>query len=357
MVRTGLISYPMYLWHWPILVFGEMYQLRPLTDLENGLAIGVTFLLAWLTWRCLERPIRSRGLAAVRPLVATMAAIAAAALAPALGYAPPLPVEIAELMKVSPTAEGQRTHECMLSDLDPTPFSPDCVDSKRPLIAVWGDSTAGALMPGWRKLQESSSFGIAQFTVSACQPLLFQVERMSRQCLERNRQIVELISASAPDVVMLQASWDAEQAVAKLGLTVEALRSRGVARIVVMGRMPIWRGGLPAIVAAHFRRTGKILPERTTEYVEADLAADRKLRALAASLGVDYISPRDLLCDAAGCITRVGDTLIAFDSVHLTIPGAEFFAKLIAPQLGIDRSAPRTSGDAENHAAGGTSKP
>jgi peptidoglycan/LPS O-acetylase OafA/YrhL len=338
MVRTGLISYPMYLWHWPILVFGEIVQLRPFTDPENGLTIGVTWLLAWLTYRWLERPIRSRGLAAVKPLVAIMAAVVVAALVPALGYVPPLPVEIAHLMQVSPTAEGQRTHECMFSDMDTAPFAPDCVENKRPLIAIWGDSTAGALMPGLRKLQQTSSFGIAQFTVTSCQPLVVQVERMSRQCLERNRGIVELISASAPDVVVLQAIWDVDQAVEKLGLTVEALRSRGAARIVVIGRMPTWRGGLPAIVAAHFRRTGQILPERTTEYVEADLAADRRLQALASSLAVDYISPRDLLCDAEGCITRIGGTLIASDSVHLTIPGAEFFARSIAPQLGLDGS-------------------
>jgi hypothetical protein len=140
--------------------------------------------------------------------------------------------------------------------------------------------------------------------------------------------------------VSTAAIWDVDQAVAKLGLTVDALRSRGAARIVVVGRMPTWRSGLPAIVAAHFRRTGKILPERTTEYVEADLAADRRLQALASSLGVDYISPRDVLCDAEGCVTRIGGTLIASDGVHLTIPGAEFFARSVAPQLGLGGSGP-----------------
>ena len=303
-------------------------RLKPFTDLENGLAIGVTFLLAWLTWRWLERPIRSRGLAAVRPLVATMAAIAAVALAPALGYAPPLPVEIAELMKVSPTAEGQRMHECMLSDLDTAPFAPDCVDNKRPLIAIWGDSTAGALMPGWRKLQQTAQFrhrAIHGERVSAAavpgrthEPAVPRTQPADCRADIRQRPRCRHVAGE-----LGRRRGGGEAGSHDRG----AAFARHVARIVVMGRMPIWRGGLPAIVAAHFRRTGKILPERTTEYVEADLTADRRLRALAASLGVDYISPRDLLCDAAGCLTRIGNTLIAFDTVHLTIRPARSFSR------------------------------
>jgi peptidoglycan/LPS O-acetylase OafA/YrhL len=334
-VQIGLISYPMYLWHWPILVFGEIYRLKPFTDIQKGLAIGLTVLLAWLTYKFLERPIRSSRHSVIKPLISAMAAIAVTAFLPALGYSPRMPAAIAQLVKVSTTSEGQRAHECMLSDADTNDFAPDCVDKKRPLLAIWGDSTAGTLVPGLHKLQEVTDFGIAQFTVSACQPLLARVERMSQKCLERNQQIVELISASSPDVVLLQANWDVGQAEEKLGLTVEALRSRHVRRIVVVGRMPLWRGGLPAIVAAHYRKTGNILPDRTTQYVEPDVTGDARMRALSSSLGVDYISPREVLCNAEGCKTQVGDTLIAFDTIHLTPAGSEVFVRLIAPQIGI----------------------
>ena len=48
-----------------------------------------------------------------------------------------------------------------------------CVErDRRPLVLIWGDSTAGALLPGLRKAQETRDFGIAQLTSSSCIPAL-----------------------------------------------------------------------------------------------------------------------------------------------------------------------------------------
>jgi hypothetical protein len=57
MVFVGLISYPMYLWHWPLLAFSRVYWGQP----SNGRLIFIVALcipLAYLTYRFIERPIR-----------------------------------------------------------------------------------------------------------------------------------------------------------------------------------------------------------------------------------------------------------------------------------------------------------
>ncbi len=51
LVNIGLISYPLYLWHWPLLVFFGIIKFAPLTLLERGLIVGLSFALAWLTYR------------------------------------------------------------------------------------------------------------------------------------------------------------------------------------------------------------------------------------------------------------------------------------------------------------------
>lgn len=58
MVFVGLISYPLYLWHWPILSFARIgYSEMPPVGVRVA-AVALSFLLAWLTYRLVERPIR-----------------------------------------------------------------------------------------------------------------------------------------------------------------------------------------------------------------------------------------------------------------------------------------------------------
>lgn len=58
MVFIGLISYPLYLWHWPLFSFQRIVGPEPGTAVK-GLTLAVAFLLAWLTYRFVETPVRS----------------------------------------------------------------------------------------------------------------------------------------------------------------------------------------------------------------------------------------------------------------------------------------------------------
>jgi len=58
MVGIGLISYPLYLWHWPLLSFAEILE-NGVVSREIRIAVVVSsFFLAWLTYRYVESPIR-----------------------------------------------------------------------------------------------------------------------------------------------------------------------------------------------------------------------------------------------------------------------------------------------------------
>ncbi|WP_197033570.1 acyltransferase [Bradyrhizobium sp. URHD0069] len=58
LVWIGLISYPLYLWHWPLLVFFAIIKFGPLTLVERELILGLSVLLAWATYWLVESPIR-----------------------------------------------------------------------------------------------------------------------------------------------------------------------------------------------------------------------------------------------------------------------------------------------------------
>jgi peptidoglycan/LPS O-acetylase OafA/YrhL len=57
-VAVGLISYPLYLWHWPLLSFARIVEQGEVSVLSRAFLLGTSFVLAWVTYRFLEKPIR-----------------------------------------------------------------------------------------------------------------------------------------------------------------------------------------------------------------------------------------------------------------------------------------------------------
>lgn len=69
LVGIGLISYPLYLWHWPLLTMARLSLNEPAPWWLLLAAVALSFALAWLTYRCIEtrlrwRPRATAGLAA-----------------------------------------------------------------------------------------------------------------------------------------------------------------------------------------------------------------------------------------------------------------------------------------------------
>lgn len=58
LVFIGLISYSLYLWHWPLIVFAKYLSIDPLTDVQRVLTFGISLVLATLSWRYVEQPFR-----------------------------------------------------------------------------------------------------------------------------------------------------------------------------------------------------------------------------------------------------------------------------------------------------------
>ncbi len=119
LVWIGEISYPLYLWHWPLLVFFAIIKFAPLTLLERGLIVGLSFLLAFATYRLVEIPIRFG-----RPIPLKTASLAAAmglvALAGGIvfergGFDFRLPVEIRAMADVPEQSAQWRIGQCLLN--------------------------------------------------------------------------------------------------------------------------------------------------------------------------------------------------------------------------------------------------
>ncbi len=60
LVGVGLISYSAYLWHQPLFAFARLQGTKEFSPMLITLLIGLTFVLAWGSWRYVEKPFRNR---------------------------------------------------------------------------------------------------------------------------------------------------------------------------------------------------------------------------------------------------------------------------------------------------------
>jgi len=349
MVRIGLISYPLYLWHWPLLVFFGIIKFAPLTLLERALIVALSFALAALTYRLVEVPFRfgrpnRRGIAGLCAGMG-LVALAGGVIVAGRGFDFRLPAQIREMTDVRTDSSKWRLHECLLDLSREMSFADSCVDrDRRPLILLWGDSTAGALLPGLRKAQETRDFGIAQFTSSSCIPALNTDIAGVPNCRAINDKVLVLALKIKPDIVLLHGTWGGSlDGVAE---TVKALKQQTGARIIVLGSVPWWKRGLPNEVLRYFMLHHRLIPERS-DRAEADSSGAR-LREKLVPLGAEFISVWDTLCNADGCLARIGDTakdISASDQVHLTEKASVFLMQSIIDQVlrGRTSSSPNPS--------------
>ena len=336
MVWIGLISYPLYLWHWPLLVFGALIKFQPLTLPERELILLLSTGLAWATYAFIERPIRF-GAPSPRKLWALCAGmvlvgIAGGAVALGRGFDFRLPAEIRSLVAVP--SPDMRLHECLLDLASESNFAADCAErGRRPIVMVWGDSTAGALMHGLRKAQATRYFALAQFTASSCIPALNADIPGNPNCRANNDRVLAIARELRPDVVLLHGTW--EQHLDNVAQTVTALKQIG-ARVVVLGPAPYWRRGLPNEVVRYYMLHQALIPARLAGVAVSDTEYDKRMRDKLLPLGAEFISAREALCNADGCLTRVGTSatdIVVFDQVHLTEKGSEFLAGAIIDRV------------------------
>jgi len=345
MVWIGLISYPLYLWHWPLLSFSHLIEGQtPAAAMRIG-AVLTSLFLAWVTYTVLEKPIRFGQHRRIKT-TAVCGVMVLIGLAGYQSYAregtalfswkrdPPFSYD---------WATGYRYNRCFIDALDSrsnsTAFAPECSgkdhsSSPAPLVVLWGDSHAASLYRGLDRQSQLLGFDLAQFNASGCPPILdFEVE-MRKECVEVNRYVLSRIAELRPHTVILAAHWamyNGEEKwnkldYDKLARTIQRLRSQPIDNVVLIGHLPLFRSSQPKVGARTFRVNAVDRTYKTFNPLAAEM--DKKLNLLAQQQHVSFVSPIDLLCDADGCLISASkETLrpLAWDNSHLTEDGSNLF--------------------------------
>jgi peptidoglycan/LPS O-acetylase OafA/YrhL len=346
-VFIGLISYSLYLWHWPALVYARLYLNRDLTTAEALAVLAAAFAVSVVSWRTIEQPLRRqaarwKGMPASLP-VAAAAGAAFAAIAVLFVATSGLPARVPTDVRV---IDADAAAPLAGKWCDPGDASGACLQGAFTSDAVlWGDSHARALAPGLVAFAAARHLRLREVTRSACPPLpgLTVVEPNGAdypKCAAFNRAALDAILRAPPGLVILEARWEvyfAEHRIrapgdptrafsAALSSLLDTLGAHQIP-VLVVGNVPRF-ADVPAHCYGRERMLGRdptrCLAQPWLAGVTPLIPSDRLLfQAVAPRVrNARYHPAFTDLCDRAGCHAFSSGQLLYSDAHHLTPAGA-----------------------------------
>jgi len=341
----GGISYPLYLWHWPLLSFPLVLGIAMSAELRIGILVA-SVLLALVTAQFVEKPIRLAPPGWLTP-VGLSALLVVIGMSGWLvqrsdGLLDRYPVDVRAIASAEFASEfpSYRVDQCFLKLFtSPKQFAPECSGSlppDHPLMFLWGDSHAAALYPGLSKLlaDQGNPSRLAQFTAASCPPLLKTPLNSSTTCAAITAVIVKKLIDSRPDTVVLAGHWSRYSTntfqqnlnMAYLRETALWLKQIGVRHVVVFGQVPAWTIAQPRVVMTAWNRTNSVI-ERTFDHLDpSSKALDEAVSRAVAGTGSQFVSPMLNLCNSSGCLVSLrrkdGVHAVAYDNSHLGTEGS-----------------------------------
>lgn len=335
LVWFGLISFPFYLWHWPLLSFARIIEHGVPGRSIRIAAVIISVVLAWLTYRFIERPVRIGTHAAAKTysLIVFMLCVGCVGYVTYNngGFPSRFPAIIRELTQYKyDYASAYREGSCFLKTEQDYKHFVKCTDEILPgkeTLFLWGDSHAAHLYPGYKKIY-GNRYNIIQRNAAACIPILGTEVPTIAHCKKINDHVYSTLKALKPERVVLSAAWTLKgYDISKLEETIQSIKSVGVTRIDLVGPVPVWHEPLAKQLYTYFLKSiPHEIPYRMRFGLDQSFAQkDTELRNIALKNGIHYVSPKDILCNEDGCMTRfgeTGDTLVSWDGAHLTTIGS-----------------------------------
>ncbi|MEP9347408.1 acyltransferase family protein [Xanthobacter sp. KR7-225] len=389
MVYIGKTSYSLYLWHWPILVFGAQYFGGELSTAQALVLIALSFAAAVLSYHFVETPFRTGAVLALpwKRFSAAGAAMAAFAVcAQTLILTKGLPIRMPEAASTASAARFDRSpaeNECLVipkqSELPAPARAERCTFGAAPggtyQVALWGDSHGSAMVPGVVAAFTARGQSVRQITLAGCPPLLgasVGVRDGGYRCRTFNDLVVkELALMPKGGTVFIVGRWrnwlgsgrvnflkddlsgapsqeDSARAFdASLDRSIAAVRALGL-KPVIVGPVPEFLKAVPGCAsralfhgfdASSCYRIDAAQREKLLGPAEAALARAQKRWP-----DVTFLMPASAFCDVNGCDARIDGRIAYRDSHHLN----QTAAKILLPRL-LKAAGYATSGSAALH--------
>jgi peptidoglycan/LPS O-acetylase OafA/YrhL len=368
---VGQISYSLYLWHWPLLVFYRHFSYGWMPRLiEAALLILVALLLSAVSYQFIEIPVRRSSWGASRTfgqaaLGATLTVALCLGVTRSLGVPGRVPAEMRAVTDLAIMWDWP----CRELTLDEVgwkgcTFGANWVEAKRRTL-VWGDSNADHLSPLLSQIvpRDTSVLVLSPCPTFVGDTIHTDVPKLDGICRTTRYGIIDLLrNDHSIDTVVLSSAWtrrmlhsfvdapppDLEQGSKLLyvGL-LETLRAivAPYRRVVIVADIPEFSSDTPVLCATHSRMiwrkgcNGGDAGLTTVEYLEQRRFTNRALAKAASQLpGTTIIFPGEAMCPSGGiCLTQLEGEFLYRDASHFRrnlSPGTNL---ALARLIGLER--------------------
>jgi len=351
--RIGDLSYSLYLWHWPVLIFAAEAWPGQAPNLVAAAGVLVSLALAALTYRLVENPVRYHAGLRARPpntllagllLVGATVGIALASRYVAHGaFGAAGPGKAEQAARDRPRIYDDR---CFAAALDVEP--PECVygpAGARHTIALVGDSHAAQWFPALEQLAVQNRWRLAVFVKAACplaavEPFDRKLNRPYFECTQWREKVMARLTELRPTVLIGSHSSFYEPFVSRNGPAIaqwqrgleESLHRIGAVagHVVLIRDTPRPGFHVPGCLARAQMRRADPAPACIYWLHEAVLpdAYDTE-RAAAERAGASIIDLNAEICADKTCPVERGGIVLFHDAEHLSAG----FARSLAESL------------------------
>ncbi len=366
MVWFGLISFPLYLWHWPLLSLARIMESETPSRAMRILIVFCSIILAWLTYKLIEKPIRFGKSSKLIPVTMVFSMVIVGSLGfncfkqGGFSYRFKELQEFAEYYENAPPKLNYNQRiglyskfrlECDFYDLNqyllgqstPIPLakiSRNCFVKDKTIpntVLIWGDSHAQQLYYGLKN-NLPKTWQILQVASSSCPPnIAIKKAPSTNYCDKSNWFALKTIRKTKPDVVVVaQNSGHSHHNFAVISTELKKL---GVKKVIFTGPTPHWTADLPKIV---LKKLWNNTPQRTYQFVDSDiLSKNAKLQEhLKPTDDYIFVNIIDSFCNNKGCLTYLGKDkktgLTSYDYGHLTPAASDYLARKRLAKLVVD---------------------
>ena len=341
----GLISFSLYLVHWPIFVVAQYVAVEPLSLTARLALLLPTYFIAWTNWRTIEVPFRGLGIdrtlggarlwlmlaMSTALLLGVFSLVLAGNLkAPATSSA----VQVALDGRLDINRKRSRCH----SNEDNHPVDPAKAcrigAPSKPSTAVWSDSHGAELAEALGKVAALKNNSILQLSSSSCPPVLALHFSTTLRCQRRNETVLQFLKKrSEIETVVLAMRYDGypEHADSRLlaGLR-RASKALAVAgkRVIIVAPFP-----RPGFNVPHGRARAIYLNREISEGISADThrranaKINRALQQISSETGATIFDPAQVMCTPFICSFFANERPLYFDDNHPSVFGASKVAE------------------------------